>query len=203
MNTPDDAISTTRRDSTGFRVHVFGASGAGVSTLGVGLSRALSIPVIDNDEVYWEKTDPPFRQSTPPPVRRQRLRAFFDAHESWVNSGSMDSWGAVFIARFTHAIYLTAPAEVRIPRLRARSIERFGARVREGGDMCAHNREFIEWARHYDAGTEAGRSRPRHRAFIAKLGCPVLELDAAQDQSQVLAKALRWLETTPTRSPRG
>ena len=180
------------------RIHIFGASGCGVTTLGAGLSRVLAVPVLDNDEVYWQKTDPPFRRQNPVELRRQKLETFYDAHQSWINSGTMDSWGAIFIERFTHVIYLTAPADVRIARLERREAGRYGPRILESGDMYKENQEFIEWARHYDAGTLAGRSRPRDQKFIAKLGCPLLEIDASLNQNTVLATAVRWLSVSVT-----
>ena len=178
------------------RIHIFGASGCGVSTLGEGLAIALSLPWMDNDQIYWLPTDPPFVQSRPIAQRQQLLDAFFTAHPHWINTGSMDSWGLPFIDRFTAAIFLQAPPAVRVPRLKKREANLFGARILEGGDMAEEHRSFIEWAGGYDHGRPGGRSLPRHRAFCDRLSCPLLELDAAPSQEVILDQASRWIAQT-------
>ena len=42
------------------KIHIFGASGSGVSTLGKLLSQAWKIPVFDFDDYYWADSEIPF-----------------------------------------------------------------------------------------------------------------------------------------------
>ncbi len=42
------------------RVHIFGASGAGTSTLGRALADRHRLVHLDTDDFYWMPTDPPF-----------------------------------------------------------------------------------------------------------------------------------------------
>jgi adenylate kinase family enzyme len=42
------------------RIHITGASGAGVSTLGCALADALAIPHHDTDDYFWQPTSPPY-----------------------------------------------------------------------------------------------------------------------------------------------
>ena len=44
------------------RIHVMGASGAGVTTLGRALADALALPHHDSDDYFWLPTTPPYRQ---------------------------------------------------------------------------------------------------------------------------------------------
>ncbi len=39
-----------------FKIHVFGASGSGVSTLGKALAVELHLPFFDADDFYWKKS---------------------------------------------------------------------------------------------------------------------------------------------------
>ena len=47
------------------RVHVFGASGSGTTTLGRALAEALGSVHLDTDAYFWESTDPPFTTIRP------------------------------------------------------------------------------------------------------------------------------------------
>jgi hypothetical protein len=57
-------------------VHIFGASGAGTSTLGRALGERLALAHLDTDDFFWMPTDPPFTGLlTPDPeLRLARLR---------------------------------------------------------------------------------------------------------------------------------
>jgi adenylate kinase family enzyme len=44
------------------RIHVTGASGAGVTTLGRALADALALPHHDTEDYLWQPTTPPYRQ---------------------------------------------------------------------------------------------------------------------------------------------
>ncbi|NML64046.1 hypothetical protein HHL22_02400 [Hymenobacter sp. RP-2-7] len=47
------------------KLHVFGASGAGVTTLGHALSAALGLPYFDSDDYFWLPTKPEFTHRPP------------------------------------------------------------------------------------------------------------------------------------------
>ena len=50
------------------RIHVFGASGAGVTTLGRALADALGTPHHDTDDYFWLPTTPPIAGNAMLPV---------------------------------------------------------------------------------------------------------------------------------------
>ena len=126
------------------RVYILGASGAGVSTLGGALARALAVPAFDVDDYYWMPTDPPFRIKRPVEDRIRRLQTDLML-PSWVLSGSLDGWGDPVADLATHVVYVDTPAALRIARLRQREQARFGARIACGGDMHAHHKAFLDW----------------------------------------------------------
>jgi len=110
------------------------------------------------------------------------MAAAFDAAPAgWVLSGSLDGWGDPLIPRFEHVIFLTAPMEVRLSRLRARERLRYGAAIDAGGPLHDHHREFLNYAAGYDSGEFVGpltgRHRLRHEAWLSRLPCPVTRLD--------------------------
>jgi adenylate kinase family enzyme len=164
---------------TGPRIHITGASGAGVSTLGRALAHEIGGAWFDVDDYYWVDTDPPFQEKRPISERVRRLAAALAAPR-WVLSGSVGDWGDDLIRCASLVIYLDTATPIRLARLGAREQNRFGARIAPGGDMHSQHLAFLDWAAAYDRGDQAGRSRLRHEAWLAGLQIPVLRLDGAQ-----------------------
>jgi adenylate kinase family enzyme len=172
-------------------VHILGASGSGTTTLGRALAARLGAQHLDSDDFFWIATDPPY--TTPRPSRERLelvLAAMADAPRGWVISGSLVGWGDAVIARFDLVVFLYVSPDVRLTRLVERERGRYGEQIEPGGRMRQQHLEFIEWARSYDREDFNGRSLRTHRAWIAKLPCPVLELDGAQPVAQNLAAVL-------------
>jgi adenylate kinase family enzyme len=59
------------------KLHIFGASGSGTTTLGRGLAAELGLMHLDSDDFFWEATDPPYTRRRPTPERQQRLSTAF------------------------------------------------------------------------------------------------------------------------------
>jgi adenylate kinase family enzyme len=176
-------------------IHITGASGCGVSTLGAALAARLGCDHLDTDNFYWAPTNPAFQTSRPIPERLRLLEEAFDAAASgWVLSGSLDGWGDPLIPRFDRVIFLSAPPEVRLARLSERERRRLGPAVDPGGALHAQHLDFLAYAAGYDTGVFSGqmtgRYRARHEAWLARLPCPVLRLDGAATTATLAALAL-------------
>ena len=44
------------------RIHIMGASGSGVTSLGRALANSLAMPHHDTDDYFWRPTIPPYRE---------------------------------------------------------------------------------------------------------------------------------------------
>lgn len=166
------------------RIHTVGASGSGTTTLAEALATALKIPQFDADSYYWEPTNQPFTLKRTPQKRVELLSADLDPHPSWVLSGSLVKWGEVLQERFTHVVFITLPSEVRLERLRARELQRYGSRIEEGGDMYQQHLDFIEWAKKYDTGGLEVRSRVLHEEWLKTLGCKVIRVSGEMSTAE-------------------
>ncbi len=156
------------------RIHVMGAPGAGTTTLGRQLAQQLDCPHFDSDDYHWFTSDPePYRRRRNPDHRRALLTADLDAHDRWVLSGSLCGWGDVFAPRFDAIVFCTAPVEVRLARIRARELARYGPeRLGEGGDLHGVFVKFLDWAAAYDTEPERMRSFAFEKKWAAE-HCPV------------------------------
>ena len=69
------------------RIHIMGASGAGVTSLGRALAEALAIPHHDTDDYFWQPTTPPYRDQRAIPERLRLMQEVFLPRADWVLSG--------------------------------------------------------------------------------------------------------------------
>ncbi|MBV8698533.1 hypothetical protein [Bradyrhizobium sp.] len=170
------------------RIHITGASGSGVTTLGRALADALALPQHDTDDYFWQPTTPPYRTERDAADRLRLMREIFLPRAEWVLSGSLYGWGDGVIPHFDLVVFLVTPQEVRLRRLRAREATRFGAdAVAPGGWRHEETEAFIEWASHYEDGSREGRTRAKHETWLAKLPCPVLRLDGSRPVAELVA----------------
>ncbi len=173
----------------GNRIHIFGASGVGTTTLGRALASTLETQHFDTDDFYWHPTDPPFRSKRPVAERRWLMEQVFLPRRDWVLSGSMDSWSEGIDHRFTFAIYLTLDTRTRLKRLRARE----GWRLQNPAERPKME-AFLEWAAAYDDGLLPGRNRARHLAWADTLDCPVMTLDSGRPVSLLVHDIVETLD---------
>ena len=163
------------------RVHITGAAGAGVTSVGRALADALAVPHHDADDYFWRPTTPPYREKREVEGRLRLMREVFLDRADWVLSGALDGWGDPIIPLFDLVVFIYTPTAVRIERLRAREARCFGVdAVAPGGWRYQETEEFIEWASHYDDGSREGRNLARHQAWLAALPCRLIRLDGTR-----------------------
>lgn len=162
------------------RIHIPGASGSGVSTLGVEVARLLSAPHLEADTVYWLPTDPPFVAARPRTERLALLRKQLLSDEDWVFSGSAIGWAEPIEPLYDLIVYLRLDPAIRIKRLRQREQARYGRRIAPGGDMAAASAAFFAWAAAYDTAGLEQRSRVTHEEWLSARKAPVLRLDSSE-----------------------
>ena len=168
-------------------IHITGASGAGVTTLGRAICDAFGHMHLDTDDFFWQPTDPKYTVKRDKDERRRLLREAIDASGGrCVISGSLTDWGDVFMQEFHLVIYVKTPTELRLERLRAREYEDFGDRILPGGDMEQNFLDFIDWASQYDTGGTDMRSAAMHAEWLQRITCPVVGVNGALSTTENL-----------------
>ncbi len=174
------------------KIHLLGASGTGVTTLGEYVSKTLGYPYFDSDRYYWELSDPPFTIRRNPEERDHLIRVDLSGHTDWIFGGSVINWGEKWPAEFDLVVFLWLPSAIRIERLRKREAERYGAVIFSDPVRNQQYREFIQWASGYDTNTARGRTIAAHQQWLEKLSCPVLRLEGdlsvAQRTERIIEK---------------
>jgi adenylate kinase family enzyme len=182
---------------TALAVHITGASGSGVTTLGRALAEASGAAQLDTDDFYWAPVEPKFSEKRAPEERLQLIRDAMAAagERGWVLSGSVGDWGDELVPLFQLVIFMSAPTAVRVARLTVREEAQFGAAaIAPGGARHENFVWFIDWASQYETGTREGRNRQIHEHFLARLSCPVLRFDGTRPTGELVAEALGALK---------
>lgn len=174
-------------------IHIFGASGAGTSTLGRKLCAEFGYTFMDTDDYFWLPTDPKYTHKRPVDERLALMRKDIDRADNVVIAGSLVDWGDALIPHFTLAIRLETDTAIRIERLKKREKEAFGSRIDPDGDMYATHAAFIEWARAYDDGDINMRSKAKHDVWQTRLACPLLTLDGGKSPEENLCTVKAYL----------
>ena len=176
------------------RVHILGASGSGTTTLGQALAARRGCPHFDVDAYFWLPSDPPFQHIRDLEARRALLSADLEKPGGCVLSGSLCGWGDIYIPLFDLVVFLWIPRELRMARLAAREVARYGAEtIASGGAMHADSVAFLKWAADYDEGGLEIRSLRLHNDWLATLPGPVLRLEGEASVEANLAAVLRAL----------
>jgi adenylate kinase family enzyme len=169
------------------RIHLTGASGSGVTTLGRALADRMALPHHDSDDYFWLPTAPPYQTMRPAADRLRLMHELFVPRLDWVLSGSVTGWGNELIPLFDLVVFVTTSRELRLKRLRAREAAHFGAdAVAPGGWRRDETEAFVEWASHYETGEREGRNLAKHEAWLADLPCPVARVDGARPVAELV-----------------
>ncbi|MFK7925670.1 MAG: AAA family ATPase [Bacteroidia bacterium] len=170
------------------KINVFGASGAGTTTLGKALADRYNSRFLDADDYYWQKTEPPFQYKVPLAERSKGLLRDLQSADAAVLSGSMTTWGEEWLEAFDLGVFLYIPPEVRMQRLQKREIERYGKQLQSDSTIAKTSKDFLAWARKYDAPNFEGRSITQHKDWIKIVRFPVLKIEGDFSVAELIEK---------------
>lgn len=167
------------------RIHIFGASGSGTTSIAREVCRRLGYDHFDTDDYFWLPTQTPYTAERPTAERLQMLRRDLAQSARWLLSGSLTGWGDALIPEFQLVVFAYVPSAVHLERLKRREFERYGEQILPGGQHCGATQDFLDWAAAYDSGTRNGRSFQRHAAWLQALPCPFLKIENIEFENSV------------------
>jgi len=170
---------------------IFGASGAGSTTLGKEVSRRLNFQYLDIDDYLWcWNTAIPLTAVRPSEERTKGLMDDINKYPDFVIAGTIFSDKNLFEPLLDLAVFISTPTDVCAERVHARELVRWGKRVLPGGDMYKVTRfhgdfdDYVANAQKYETADVINFGRKLHERWIDELPCPVLRLDGTKDISQ-------------------
>jgi len=165
---------------------VFGPNGSGKTTLGRELARILGFKHMDIEEYYFQKSEIPY---TNPRSREDCLSlmlADIEKHRSFVLSAVTGDFGDIIPQFYTLGVYISAPLELRMQRIKQRAFEQHGERILEGGDMYEQEQRFFDFV-----ASRSLSSIQQIEQWTETLKCPVIHVDGTANWRESAAELAR------------
>lgn len=152
---------------------VFGANGSGKTTLARELAQILNFKHMDIEAYCFKESEIPYAN----PFTRQEyielMLADIEKYRSFVISTVIGDLGDMIPSYYELAVYLSAPFELRMERVKQRAYKQFGARILEGGDMYEQEQKFFDFV--------ANRPLDKIEKWAETLTCPIIRVDGSAD----------------------
>ncbi len=153
---------------------ICGLNGAGKSTLGKLLAKRLGWQFIDNEDLYFPKTDTKYAYSDPrgkeEVIRLLEERIERDRH--FVFAAVKGDYGDKLLSLLDCIVVVDVPREIRLARVRERSLRKFGDRILDGGDLAQRENAWFSLV----------ESRPEDyvEKWLETVDCPVIRVDGTR-----------------------
>ena len=158
----------------GTGIIICGLNGTGKSTLGKALAEKLHFYFIDNEDLYFPKTDIHYIYSFPRTHEEVGKLLFEEikAHENFVFASVKGDYGEAVYPFFQYIVLIDVPKDTRIQRVKNRSFQKFGNRMLLGGDLYEQEERFFNLV----------KSRPENfvEEWAQSLNCPIIRVDGTK-----------------------
>lgn len=151
-----------------------GLNGCGISTLGRALAQKIGFHFIDNEELFFTRNaaDEPYQNPRSRAEVEKLLMEEVRKHGDFVLAAVRGDYGKEILPLYRYAVLMEVPKEIRMERIRNRSFQKFGSRMRAGGELYEQEEAFFR--------TAASRPEDYAAAWTRTLDCPVLSVDGTR-----------------------
>ena len=166
---------------------ICGMNGSGKSTLGRALAEHLGWRFIDNEDLYFPKTDPkhPYAaERTQEEVERLLLEEV-RRDDHFVFAAVRGNYGEAVLPYYKAAVLVEVPRDIRLQRVRERSYRKFGARMMPGGDLYESEKRFYDLI--------AARPEDYATRWLETMEIPLLRVDGTRPVGENVAIIADWL----------
>jgi len=148
---------------------VFGLNGSGKSTLGKKLAQMLDYKFMDIEDYYFEDSKVPYSKMRTREECTKLMVSDIKKHDNFVLSAVTGDFGNEVISAISLGVYMYAPLDVRLKRIKQRSIDKFGERVDLGGDMYDSEESFFKMVHE--------RNSEKVEKWLESVSLPIIEID--------------------------
>lgn len=166
---------------------ICGMNGSGKSTLGRALTESLGWRFIDNEDLYFPKTEPnhPFSIERTQDEVEKLLLEEVSRDDRFVFAAVRGNYGEAVLPYYKGAVLVEVPREVRLRRVWERSHRRFGERMLPGGDLYESEKKFYDLI--------AARPEDYATRWLEEVKLPVLRVDGTKPVEENVVRIADWL----------
>ena len=150
---------------------ICGHNGTGKSTLGKELALALGYQFIDNEDLFFPKTDESYMFSSPRNKKEviTSLEEMIEKNDHFIFAAVKGDYGDKLIKAIDYVILIEVPKNIRYKRVRERSYQKFGERIKEDGDLFEKESKWFSIV----------ESRPENyvTSWLGNISCPIIRID--------------------------
>lgn len=169
-------------------IMVCGLNGCGKSTLGKALAKKLGFHFIDNENLFFERTETnePYRSPRSNDEAIELLMKEVKEHKNFVFAAVTGDYGTEILPHYNYIVEIKVPKDVRMERVRARSFMKFGDRMLKDGDLYEEEERFFSFV----------ESRPEDHVekWTANFSCPVICVDGTKSVEENIKYILEYME---------
>ena len=150
---------------------ICGLNGTGKSTLGRMLADRMGYEFIDNEDLFFPKTDPSYSFSSPRSEEEviRLLEEKISENSRFIFAAVRGNYGDRLITSLDYIVLIEVPKQIRCHRVRDRSYQKFGDRILPGGDLYEKESKWFSLT----------DSRPETyvTGWLETVNCPVIRID--------------------------
>jgi adenylate kinase family enzyme len=150
---------------------ICGLNGSGKSTLGRMFADRIGYEFIDNEDLFFPKTDAEYCFSNPRSKEEviRLLEKKIDGNNRFVFAAVKGDYGDKLLSSLDHIILIDVPKQIRSRRVRSRSFSKFGNRILPGGDLFEREEAWFSLT--------DSRSEDYTTKWLETVNCPVIRVD--------------------------
>ena len=175
------------------RIHIFGATGSGTSSIGKAVCAQIGYKHFDSDNYLWLPTEEPYTAMRSADKYINLMGNDLSNNDKWILSGhvSFDLMD-VYLPLYELVVFVYVPTNTRIERIKKREYERYGDETLLGGKRYENSCNLLEYASGYDTETTLGRNLHKHEKWLADVKCPILRIvnDSFEESVNILIEAI-------------
>lgn len=115
-------------------IAIVGGNGSGKTTLGKYLANLLGYKYMDHEDYYFINSAVPYANHRTKEEVQKLVLADIQKYRQFVWTSVNGDMGSAINDMIDCIVYIQAPLEVRLARVKQRALDKFGDRVLEGGD---------------------------------------------------------------------
>ena len=158
----------------GIGIQICGLNGSGKSTLGRALAEKIGFYFIDDENLYFSRSNPnePYTNPKPRHEVEQLLMNEVKNHPDFVFAAVKGDYEKDIVSMYDYVIMIEVPKSVRSQRVRNRSFKKFGSRMLLGGDLYNQEESFFQMVE--------SRQDNYVENWLQTVKCPIIRIDGTK-----------------------